>query len=331
MEKLDDELRRRATDGDTEAALRLGGRLLVGDGGVFAPDEGADWVGRAARQGSAAASCLLATLAAAGIGRPQSWSEALDHLARAAALGDVRARGQLAVLAPAAGDGGGEAAWDRRARDIDLEAWLAPAPRQALCEAPRVRTVERLIAPAVCDWLVEAARGRLARATMYNPVSGRDEPHPRRTNSAFLFDVLKADVVVALVRARAAATVKIPLFCFEPTQVFHYATGQEIGPHFDYLEHRTMTVYGTAEPYDGQRIATFLIYLNDDFEGGETVFPKVDVRFKGAKGDAIFFANVDPEGRPDPLSLHAGAPPRRGEKWIISQWIHNRPFTGALA
>jgi hypothetical protein len=26
------------------------------------------------------------------------------------------------------------------------------------------------------------------------------------------------------------------------------------------------------------------------------------------------------------LSLHAGLVIRRGEKWVMSQWIHDRPF-----
>jgi hypothetical protein len=87
---------------------------------------------------------------------------------------------------------------------------------------------------------------------------------------------------------------------------------------------------GTGQPYDGQRIATFLIYLNDDFEGGETVFPKAGLSVRPAKGDALFFANVDEAGAPDPRSLHAGLPVAAGEKWIVSQWIHNRPFTASL-
>ncbi|MDB5424840.1 MAG: hypothetical protein JWQ29_2256, partial [Phenylobacterium sp.] len=149
-------------------------------------------------------------------------------------------------------------------------------------------------------------------------------------NGVFLFDLLRADVVLALVRARIAATVDIPLPCFEPTQVMHYAVGQEFAPHYDYLEARSMISAETARPYEGQRIATFLVYLNADYEGGETAFPKAGVRFKGQVGDAIYFANVDAQGAPDRLSLHAGTPPSRGEKWILSQWIHDRTFTGML-
>jgi prolyl 4-hydroxylase len=38
------------------------------------------------------------------------------------------------------------------------------------------------------------------------------------------------------------------------------------------------------------------------------------------------FSNLDPAGRPEPASLHAGLPPTRGEKWIFSQWVRDRPI-----
>jgi len=35
-------------------------------------------------------------------------------------------------------------------------------------------------------------------------------------------------------------------------------------------------------------------------------------------------------GKPDPLSEHAGLPVTSGEKWLLSQWIRDRPV-GASA
>ena len=75
----------------------------------------------------------------------------------------------------------------------------------------------------------------------------------------------------------------------------------------------------------GQRIATFLIYLNDGFEGGETDFPEAKVRFKGKRGDALMFRNVDQSGAPDFCTVHAGLLPTRGQKWLSSQWVRSKP------
>ena len=66
------------------------------------------------------------------------------------------------------------------------------------------------------------------------------------------------------------------------------------------------------------------MYLNDDYEGGETEFPAIGLRYRGRRGDALLFANVDIVGNPDRRSIHAGLPPTRGEKWLLSQWIRNR-------
>ena len=66
---------------------------------------------------------------------------------------------------------------------------------------------------------------------------------------------------------------------------------------------------------------------NDDFDGGDLDFPLVGERVKGREGDAVYFAHVDGQGRPERLSLHAGMPIKRGEKYVFSQWIHDRPLT----
>ena len=74
----------------------------------------------------------------------------------------------------------------------------------------------------------------------------------------------------------------------------------------------------------GQRVVTFLIYLNEGFEGGEMASPELGRAYKGRKGDAVFFWNVTPDGAADKRTLHAGTPPTQGEKWLFSQWIRFR-------
>ena len=56
-----------------------------------------------------------------------------------------------------------------------------------------------------------------------------------------------------------------------------------------------------------------LVHLNDDYQGGETVFPKAGFGFRGAVGDALVFHNVDDSGAGDMRTLHEGLPPTHGE------------------
>jgi hypothetical protein len=76
---------------------------------------------------------------------------------------------------------------------------------------------------------------------------------------------------------------------------------------------------------NGQRVITFLIYLNDDYEGGETAFPEMGISHKGKTGEGLYFVNSLPDGSADIRTLHAGKPPTSNQKWIVSQFVRNRP------
>jgi len=105
--------------------------------------------------------------------------------------------------------------------------------------------------------------------------------------------------------------------------VLHYAPGEEFKPHFDFLD-LAQPGHAAAAASGGQRVVTFLTYLNQGYEGGETVFPALGWAYKGRTGDALFFYNATPDGAPDRRTLHAGSPPVRGEKFVLSQWIRLR-------
>jgi prolyl 4-hydroxylase len=196
---------------------------------------------------------------------------------------------------------------------------MRPAAKRVLVASPRVVAIEGFLPRPVCDWLIGLAEGRTQPARVYAPDGGGSIEANARSNSSIEFGPLNCDVVLLLTRARIAATIGVPAGALENSQVLHYAVGQQFTRHVDYLDPALPDV---AER--GQRIVTFLIYLNGDFEGGETDFPGLAMRYKGASGDALYFTNLDPAGTPDSRTLHAGLPPTRGEKWLFSQWVRNR-------
>ena len=125
------------------------------------------------------------------------------------------------------------------------------------------------------------------------------------------------DPVVAALNRRIAALSGTPYANGEPLQLLRYRPGAEYKPHLDALP-----------PGSGnQRILTVIVYLSDAYEGGETQFPRTGLTIRGRAGDALMFANVLPDGTPDPLSVHAGLPVRRGEKTIATRWIREEVFT----
>jgi hypothetical protein len=315
------------------AAGALGIRLLVGRNAPFDPKAGISYLTSAAGRGDGEALAQMATLKAGGAWMPQNWTEAFDLLEQAALRGSARAQGQLLVLGDpvlaARARGGEDGPWTALRQSIDIRSWLSPAPRRVICEAPRIRAADKFVPVAVCDWVLARAKGRYQRSMMFD--GQKSNVLDSRTCSDFKFDIVDADVVMQMVRERVAATTTIPAVGFEPPQIFHYALGEEIKAHYDALRLGNQG-YGLNSAYKGDRIATFLLYLNDDYDGGELEFPLLKPRLlhKGKAGDGVYFAHVDPNGVPDRMSLHAALPITRNEKFILSQWIHDRPFTAAL-
>ncbi|MEO8115781.1 MAG: 2OG-Fe(II) oxygenase [Phenylobacterium sp.] len=276
-----------------------------------------------ARGGDPEAIAFTAAAAALGAGEPQSWSLALQRLVQAAELGSASARGQLRVLAdaePEARD------WRALGAAVDWQAWLSPAPKGRLLSEPRISASPDFLSGPACAWLIGRAEGRIQQARVFDPVTGQSRVEPERDNSAFEIGFADVDLVVLAVRARIAATVGMPTGALETPQVLHYAPGQKFDRHYDFLD-LDVPGYAADVARRGQRVATFLIYLNEGYAAGETDFPMVGLTHKGATGDALMFSNVDAAGRADRRTLHAGLPPTAGEKWLFSQWIRDRVST----
>src|SRR5690606_34966881 len=149
-----------------------------------------------------------------------------------------------------------------------------------------------------------------------------------RTNTAAGFNLMDTDLVQLMVQTRIAASIGWPIPNMEAPTVLHYDVGEEITNHFDFVD-PSLPDYVEEVRTRGERVITFLVYLNDDYEGGETDFPRLGVSHKGKLGEALYFVNALPSGEPDRRTLHAGRPPSRGEKWIFSQFIRNKRILSA--
>ena len=297
--------------GDVEALTALGRNLLTRP--PIVSYEGVRAIVDAANKGGGEAVYLCGAMSALGAGLAQNWSMALDCVAASAERDWRPAQDELHLLSGASG-----ADWRKLRDTIDIDALLKPCGLRSAHAAPRISVAEKFLVPEICDWLVARAKPKISRARTFNAAGGAVEDS--RNNSAAEFNFAEIDIVLALVRARIAALTGLSASGMENTQILHYAQGQRFAPHYDYLDIR-QPVAAKSIAEAGQRAATFLVYLNDEFDGAETSFLKLDWRYRGAKGDAILFWNVDETGVPDAATLHAGLAPARGEKWLLSQWI----------
>ena len=294
---------------------------------------GAKLAASVAAGGNAKAAYAMAALNAVGIEAPQSWRAALEWLTRAAEREYGPARHELAVLAEAdavvRGLGAGEVfaseTWENLRKAIDVRRWFLPPPPRATQAGLPIAVVQSFISPAVAAWLVERARPNCRRAQIDDPATGQAQYAAARTNSYAEFPLPESGVVLHLLRARIAACARIPERTLEASSVLHYLPGEEFRPHYDFGDPAEPGYAQQVSDY-GQRVLTFLIYLNEDFDGGETDFPLLSWRHKGKAGDALLFRNVLASGEPDRRMLHAGLPPLTGEKWLFSQWARSRSF-----
>jgi prolyl 4-hydroxylase len=308
-------LRQASLTGDLPAMTELGHRLLVGDRAPKSPKHALFLLRDAAKAGEGRALARLAALTAAGAYVEQDWRQALALLGQAAAAGDAGAQGQLTCLqAPAAGS----ADWPAMAARVPLQYWLQPANTERLHD--NVHRIAELAPLPVCEWLIGRAGGRLQPALVYDAVSRENQLHEMRSNTMALFDYANFDVVQFLVQARMSCTCGYPMQHFEAPMVLHYDVGQQITPHFDFIDANAAD-YARQIDEHGQRMVTFLLYLNSDYDGGETTFPELGIVNRGQAGSGLFFINAHPDLSPDRRMLHTGSPPTRGEKWIVSQFI----------
>ena len=256
--------------------------------------------GRAAELGDASAERIFISLLANGIGGDQNWISATARL-RAFAAGDDLARRQLSLL-------------DAMALRNDGYPAQVPEPRP-LSSRPNVSAIEGLLTGDECQYLIDIAGPLLEPSVIVDPASGQLRPHPVRTSEGAAFPLVSEDLVISALNRRVAAASNTDHGAGEPLQVLRYTPGQEYRPHLDALP-----------VGDNQRIVTVLLYLNDGYRGGETLFTHTGLKFQGRRGDALLFRNALPDGSPDPMSKHAGLPVVSGEKYLATRWIHERPM-----
>lgn len=171
-----------------------------------------------------------------------------------------------------------------------------------------------------CKELIDQASTKLFKSTVVHHETGQPTDHPHRTSYG-TFLQRGSSPLVSQLEQRIAQITGIPVEHGEGLQILRYEEGQEYKPHHDYFDPSRPP---TTQDLDksGQRIATFLIYLNTPEEGGGTYFPEANLEFEALEGNALLFKYPNMER----ASLHAGVPVKKGVKWVATKWLRQRPF-----
>ena len=283
--------------GDGEALFarglwRVDGRLMPRDLAAARGD-----FKLAAEAGSLDAARVHAGFVGCGIGGPRDWPGAVALLA---ASDDALLRRQHDLI-----------------EAMDLSEAGDPRstpPPEVLRDSPAITVTRRLFTPDECRLLVELAEARFKPASIFHETRKKFVRDPLRDSDAAGFPIVLESPFVHALNRRLAAASGTDVAQGETLQILRYAPGQQYRPHLDAVPGMT-----------NQRILTALVWLNDEYDGGETLFLDSGLEVKGRQGDLLLFANALPDGRPDPATRHAGAPVTKGVKLIASRWIRARP------
>ena len=174
--------------------------------------------------------------------------------------------------------------------------------------------IDDFLTPEECDEIIRTAQERgLEPSKVYSADTDDNDPNFRISDQTWL---KQADSITRKVENVSGK----PKENFEDIQVVKYEKGGFFTTHYDACD-GDESFCKRMNGHSGQRYMTFLMYLNDDFEGGETVFPNLGVSIKPKKGKALVFFNTDENGILIRDSLHGGNPVESGTKWICNVWV----------
>ena len=172
--------------------------------------------------------------------------------------------------------------------------------------------VDNFCTPEEARYLIKCTQDRLKPSTM--TVNYQKILTTRRTSeTATVFSEHTWDPAVLPLLHRGSMLVGLPYNHVEAVYVTRYQPGQKFDAHTDFYP-----------GYNGDRLYTILIYLNDlsADQGGETIFEDLHLSVQPKLGRAIVWANKNPDGSVHHETRHAALPVSdHAEKWVIQLWF----------
>jgi prolyl 4-hydroxylase len=176
------------------------------------------------------------------------------------------------------------------------------------------------ISDAQAKAIIEKATPLFEESTI---VSGGVE-NIRKSQTAW---ISKQESPVKEITEKVCQLTKTPFSHAEKMQIVKYDPNGFYNEHWDAAcDDNPQCV--EFEKNGGQRKITMLIYLNDDFEGGETRFPNLKKSFQPKKNGGLLFYSLENGGKHKchPKALHAGVPVKSGQKYICNIWLREKPY-----
>ncbi|XWS39886.1 hypothetical protein CRYUN_Cryun18bG0093000 [Craigia yunnanensis] len=214
------------------------------------------------------------------------------------------------------------------------ESSIESIPFQVLSWKPRAYYFPNFATAEQCKHVIEMAKLNLkpSALALRKGETAKRTKGTRTSSGTFISASEDETGTLDLIEKKIAKATSIPQSHGEAFNILRYEIGQKYDSHYDAFK---PSEYG---PQSSQRVASFLLYLSDVEEGGETMFPfENDMRIKGydykqcvglkikpRRGDGLLFYSLFLNGTIDRKSLHGSCPVIKGEKWVATKWIRDQ-------
>ncbi|KAJ5105836.1 hypothetical protein NUU61_003183 [Penicillium alfredii] len=205
-----------------------------------------------------------------------------------------------------------------------------------LSREPLVMYIENFLNHEEAGHLVDVSVNKYTPSIVYDGINERVDPSKRLSDRALLD---RDDTVRCLEERARAFQGWRPHLYIERMWAQRYNASGHYRHHFDWTG---------SLAHGGDRLSTFMVYLDADCTGGGTNFPRLrmppgkqwcrfleceedgqhpppGITFKPIKGNAIFWENLRPDGTGYPETWHAAFPVSSGTKVGLNIWSWYQP------
>ena len=204
-----------------------------------------------------------------------------------------------------------------------LDTLIFPNAKRIQTSLANVNIIEDFLDETTCKYLISIIR----KNNFASKITTADSEPDKYFRTSKTCDMSQDDPVVKRLEDQISSYLGIELARSETSQGQYYEVGNQFKAHTDWFS-RDTDEWESFATDKGQRTWTFMIYLNNVEEGGETEYVELGFPIKPKQGMGIIWNNMDIEGRDVQATKHWGKPPIKGEKFVITKWFREYESNG---